>query len=138
MLAFSVIAGSIALLALLIYAGFLAARYFYVPRFPDEIHFATTSDGWRIALFRYRPAANGQPVAADPVLLVPGIGANHYNFDLTDETSLARTLSVESIFLTVGEPFLLADIDAMALACAEAAPTTILTNGALFGGKRRE
>lgn len=50
----------------------------------------------------------------------------------------ARALSVESIFLTGGEPFLLPDIDAMALACAEAAPTTILTNGALFAGKRRE
>ena len=30
-------------LALASYASFLAARYFFVPRFPDEIHFATTS-----------------------------------------------------------------------------------------------
>lgn len=45
---------------------------------------------------------------------------------------------VEAIFITGGEPFLLAEIDALALACADAAPTTILTNGALFAGKRRE
>ena len=36
---------TIAGLAVLVYAGFLAARYFFVPRFPDEIHFAATSDG---------------------------------------------------------------------------------------------
>jgi pimeloyl-ACP methyl ester carboxylesterase len=90
-------------LALLVYAGFLAARYFFVPGYPDEIHFARTTDGWRIAVYRYRPerplesepgSTNGAPPArAAPLLLVPGIGANHYNFDLTDETSLARYLS---------------------------------------------
>lgn len=85
-----VLAGIIAGLALLVYAGFLAARYFHASRFPDEIHFATTSDGWRVAVFRYRPET---PLGGDPVLLVPGIGANHYNFDLTDETSLARHLA---------------------------------------------
>src|SRR5947207_1978541 len=50
-----VLGGLIILLALLVYAGFLAARYFFVPGYPDEIHFARTTDGWRIAVFRYRP-----------------------------------------------------------------------------------
>src|SRR5579883_2808099 len=98
-----VVAGGTIFLALLVYAGFLAARYFFLPGQPDEIHFARTSDGWRIAVFRYRPsgpadgAKNGQSpteqAPGDPLLLVPGIGANHYNFDLTDDTALARYLA---------------------------------------------
>ncbi len=84
------IGGFIAILALLVYAGFLAARYFFVPRYPDEIHFARAQDGWRIALIRYRPA---EPKGAPPALLVHGIGANRYNFDLTDDRSLARYLA---------------------------------------------
>ncbi len=80
----------IASLGILVYAGFLAARYFFVPRYPDEIHFASTTDGWRIALTRYRP--QGAPTS-DPVLLVHGLGANRYNFDLTDDLSLARYLA---------------------------------------------
>jgi pimeloyl-ACP methyl ester carboxylesterase len=87
----SVLASSIIVLALLVYAGFLAARYFFLPGIPDEIHFARTSDGWRVAVYRYR-AEGGKP-AAEPVLLVPGVGANHYNYDLTDNTSLARYLA---------------------------------------------
>jgi pimeloyl-ACP methyl ester carboxylesterase len=88
------ILGFIAFLAILIYAGFLAARYFFIPRFPDEIHFATTSDGWRVALIRYRPATDGAgPPHGEPVLAVHGIAANRYNFDLTDDLSLARFLS---------------------------------------------
>src|SRR5438105_3169602 len=100
-----VLAGFIIGLALLVYAGFLAARYFFLPGYPDEIHFARTSDGWRIAVYRHRPERpagkpgdaatqkDGEPPARDPLLLVPGIGANHYNFDLTDDTSLARYLA---------------------------------------------
>src|SRR5579859_6558111 len=90
----AILVGSIAALALLAYAGFLAARYFFVPRFPDEIHFASASDGWRLAVVRYRPApANGTPVRPSPVLLIHGLGANRYNLDLTDELSLARFLA---------------------------------------------
>jgi pimeloyl-ACP methyl ester carboxylesterase len=94
MLALWIVVGSIAGLALLIYAGFLAARYFFVPRYPDEIHFATTSDGWRLALVRYRPVENGAgPPHGEPVLLVHGIASNRYNLDLTDDLSLARYLA---------------------------------------------
>ena len=94
MLALYIIIGSIAGLAVLIYASFLAARYFFVPRYPDEIHFATTADGWRLALVRYRPVIDGAGAPhGEPVLLVHGIAANRYNFDFTDDLSLARSLA---------------------------------------------
>jgi organic radical activating enzyme len=47
-------------------------------------------------------------------------------------------LGVREIFVTGGEPFLLADIAEILLACAGAAPTTVLTNGMLFTGRRIE
>ena len=50
----------------------------------------------------------------------------------------AAELSVEQIFVTGGEPFLLEDIDEILMACASAAPTTVLTNGMLFRGRRLE
>lgn len=50
----------------------------------------------------------------------------------------ASQLGVQEIFVTGGEPFLLEDIDQILLACAAAAPTTVLTNGMLFTGKRAE
>jgi pimeloyl-ACP methyl ester carboxylesterase len=84
-----IVIGSIVFLALASYVSFLAARWFFVPRFPDEIHFGTTSDGWRIAVLRYRPE---QPSASPPVLLVHGIAANRYNLDFTDDRSLAKHL----------------------------------------------
>jgi organic radical activating enzyme len=48
----------------------------------------------------------------------------------------ARGLAVKDIFVTGGEPFVLPDIDDIVTACAEAAPTTVLTNGMLFSGRR--
>jgi organic radical activating enzyme len=48
----------------------------------------------------------------------------------------AEELGVREIFVTGGEPFLLPDIGAILLACATAAPTTVLTNGMLFRGAR--
>jgi hypothetical protein len=47
-------------------------------------------------------------------------------------------LGVKEIFVTGGEPFLLEDIGEILLACASAAPTTVLTNGMLFTGRRGE
>lgn len=47
-------------------------------------------------------------------------------------------LGVREIFVTGGEPFLLEDIGEILTACAAAAPTTVLTNGMLFGGRRIE
>jgi pyruvate-formate lyase-activating enzyme len=50
----------------------------------------------------------------------------------------AAELGVGEIFVTGGEPFLLPDIGEIVAACAAAAPTTILTNGMLFAGRRLE
>src|SRR5690348_12025482 len=48
----------------------------------------------------------------------------------------AAALGVSEIFVTGGEPFLLKDIGDVLAACAAAAPTTVLTNGMLFTGRR--
>jgi sulfatase maturation enzyme AslB (radical SAM superfamily) len=53
-------------------------------------------------------------------------------------TREAAELGVQEIFVTGGEPFLLEDIGEILLACAASAPTTVLTNGMLFAGRRAE
>lgn len=53
-------------------------------------------------------------------------------------TREATELGVKEIFVTGGEPFLLEDIGEVLIACARAAPTTVLTNGMLFTGRRVE
>src|SRR5713101_4260707 len=50
----------------------------------------------------------------------------------------AAELGVKEIFVTGGEPFLLEDIGEILLSCAAVAPTTVLTNGMLFSGRRAE
>src|SRR5258707_9644225 len=50
--------------------------------------------------------------------------------------SEAAELGVSEIFVTGGEPFLLADIGDILAACAATAPTTVLTNGMLLAGRR--
>jgi uncharacterized radical SAM superfamily Fe-S cluster-containing enzyme len=50
----------------------------------------------------------------------------------------AAELGVKEILVTGGEPFLLEDIGEILLSCAAAAPTTVLTNGMLFAGRRAE
>jgi pyruvate-formate lyase-activating enzyme len=50
----------------------------------------------------------------------------------------AAELGVKEIFVTGGEPFLLEDIGEILLSCARAAPTTVLTNGMLFTGRRAD
>jgi uncharacterized radical SAM superfamily Fe-S cluster-containing enzyme/TusA-related sulfurtransferase len=50
----------------------------------------------------------------------------------------AAELGVSEIFVTGGEPFILPDISEILMACAAAAPTTVLTNGMLLVGRRLE
>lgn len=52
--------------------------------------------------------------------------------------SEAAALGTRDIFLTGGEPFLRPDIAAIIASCATQLPTTVLTNGMLFHGKRLE
>ena len=50
----------------------------------------------------------------------------------------AAEVGVKEIFVTGGEPFLLPDVSEILAACAAAAPTTVLSNGMLFTGRRIE
>jgi pyruvate-formate lyase-activating enzyme len=50
--------------------------------------------------------------------------------------SEAAEIGVGEIFVTGGEPFLLTDIGDILASCLAAAPTTVLTNGMLLGGRR--
>jgi pyruvate-formate lyase-activating enzyme/TusA-related sulfurtransferase len=50
----------------------------------------------------------------------------------------ATALGVSEIFVTGGEPFMLPEIGEILAVCAAAAPTTVLTNGMLFAGRRLE
>jgi organic radical activating enzyme len=50
----------------------------------------------------------------------------------------AADLGVKEIYITGGEPFLLEGIGEILVSCAAAAPTTVLTNGMLFTGRRAE
>lgn len=54
---------------------------------------------------------------------------------LADEAIAA---GVRELVLTGGEPFLLPDIDELVKACTSVLPTTLLTNGMLLHGRRRE
>ena len=88
----SLLGGLVGVLGLMVYASFLASRYFFVPRFPDEVVYTTTEDGWRLGVSRYRAAVTERKFA-EPLLLVHGIASNRLNFDLTDQLSLASSLS---------------------------------------------
>src|SRR5262249_39985356 len=57
--------------------------------------------------------------------------------DVRRAAAEAPGAGVQELFITGGEPFLRADITDLLLACAQALPTTVLTNGLLFAGKRR-
>jgi len=50
----------------------------------------------------------------------------------------AVAAGVSELILTGGEPFLLPDIDELVAACTAVLPTTLLTNGMLFRGRRLE
>ena len=54
----------------------------------DEMHFVTTEDGARLALYRYRP--RGEVTRQEPVFFCHGLGASKYNFDFDDTYSWAR------------------------------------------------
>jgi pimeloyl-ACP methyl ester carboxylesterase len=56
-----------------------------------QLFYAETSDGWKIALYRYLPK-NGPIPGQAPILLCHGLGANRYNLDAPGRLSLARWL----------------------------------------------
>jgi pyruvate-formate lyase-activating enzyme len=67
----------------------------------------------------------------------PASPRRELGFDLVRRiVGQARPLGLKELFVTGGEPFLLADIVPILRACAAAAPTTVLTNGILLRGSR--
>jgi len=56
----------------------------------DELHFARTPDGWRLALHRHT-TRSGEP--GPPVILCPGYACNRHFIDWDEEHSLARFLA---------------------------------------------
>src|SRR5579885_782730 len=60
------------------------------PTDADEVHFARTADGWRLALHRHRPRRGGSGL---PVILCPGYGCNRHFIDYDERYSLARFLA---------------------------------------------
>jgi pimeloyl-ACP methyl ester carboxylesterase len=72
--------------------GFCCRSFLQIDRHPDAIHFVRTEDGWRLGLAHYRPlrAIPGAP----PIVLCPGLGFSGALYDLSEETSLARFLTV--------------------------------------------
>ena len=67
--------------------NYIIARYFEIKWIPDEIHFITAGDGFRLAVSKRIPP---QKRYKEPVILCHGLGANRYNLDLNEEYSLAR------------------------------------------------
>jgi pimeloyl-ACP methyl ester carboxylesterase len=80
-------------LAFYFFLGLLWRRVYSLEAGYDQIHFAQTSDGWKVALHRYSP--KGETTKEYPVMLCHGLGANRFNFDLGEEVSLARFLQQE-------------------------------------------
>jgi pimeloyl-ACP methyl ester carboxylesterase len=78
------------ILCVFIYAGILSKIY-TLHDMPDQIHFITTADNVRIALFRYTP--KGGTRHPGPILFCHGLGANMHNFDVTESYSLARYMA---------------------------------------------
>lgn len=68
----------------------LARRFLRVQTAADEVHFPRTPDGWRLPLWRFRPAV---PKWSIPVVLCHGLQANRFNMHLDEELSLARFLT---------------------------------------------
>ena len=56
----------------------------------DERHTAVTSDGWKLALYRYRARGRAHPY---PVLCSHGMAGSRFIYDLHPDYSLARYLS---------------------------------------------
>src|SRR5678809_1070609 len=68
------------LLFLLLATG--CAKHLEPSMVPGEVLTYSTADGWSADLRHY-------PAEGPPVVLVHGMGANHYNWDFREEVSLA-------------------------------------------------
>jgi len=85
--------GAVFLILLVAVAAFVTyyqfiLRALHIELRAREIHTIQTPDGWRIRLFRYRKGGS----SGEPVLLVHGYTANHWNLTLPQGESLADYL----------------------------------------------
>lgn len=69
--------------------------FFYREHQPDEIHFAETADGFRIALYRYLP--KGESPHPDPVFFCHGLGSDGHNLDLNEKYSWAQGFAKQGL-----------------------------------------
>lgn len=76
---------AVTIFVIALHIRFWRARYRVVLG-ADSTHYATTEDGWRLALHRY------QGGDGEPIVLCHGLGANAFNMDLGPANSLARHL----------------------------------------------
>lgn len=85
------IAAFVVALVILFFLYWFFLRLIY-PAFEraDEFHYVPTRDGWQIKLFRYKPRIESP---GEPVLLCHGAFANHHNFDIPKNGSLADFLA---------------------------------------------
>lgn len=101
LIAFSVLGGFLLLiLSVVIFISFLfypIYKRYFLHKYPvqdiaDEVFFATTSDGWNLAIHRHKPI---KPLEnALPVIVVHGIVTNKYFMDLDVDHSLAYHLKL--------------------------------------------
>jgi pimeloyl-ACP methyl ester carboxylesterase len=80
------------LLLLVLLPACLWKPLLHQPPIRDEVVYAETEDGWRLAMHRYRPGV-GVPAHSTPVIVVHGISANARTWSLTPERSLPRYLA---------------------------------------------
>lgn len=83
---------SLALLAVFFFAGCVLRPALYRPPLRDELVYATTADGWRVAMHHYRPGP-GVPAQTIPVVVCHGISANERSWSLDEDRSFPRYLA---------------------------------------------
>ncbi len=87
--------------AVMVVGGAFFWRHWYrKPTAEDEILYIHTVDGWRLALHRYKPRAEGKGL---PVILCHGLSSNRYCFDMEGLPSLARYLRDQGLDVWVPE-----------------------------------
>ncbi len=77
----------------------LIGRFYHVPYHADALYWATTADGWKLALHRRIPETRR---FKQPVILCHGLGANRFNLDFPGH-SLAEYLNREGFDVWVCE-----------------------------------
>jgi pimeloyl-ACP methyl ester carboxylesterase len=70
--------------------SFIDSR-FTLETMADTVSFVTTTDGARLAVYRYQPRTGARPGEC-PIILCHGLGANRFVLDFDEQLSLARYL----------------------------------------------